>query len=508
MNVVTTLLVILVAAAPLSLLPVIRKAWASPAFSRLGAALAALWIGWAAGALALGAVEPILLYVLAAIVGTVVAISYWRGRAAYGRVAGLPPGSLALSQTLLAIVDRDYYLHAASRYGPVFKMSQFHRPTVCIVGLERGHRLFREHRDSFGPVSQPFNQSVAGGFLRYMDVDTHGVYARLFGRALALPALAPTTGDIDAVCRRVLGTMADACHKSPERDIAPRVYCEQFSHDAFLRVLFGINPGTPGYEQFNTAYSGLRSYNIGTRVDRDTERSLQELREFLGDRARSLAADPASIPPCTLSELHRLDSDMPDRVCVDNLLFILKISSANVASLLLWLLKMLGGHPKWSSRIATAASETDDVGEPALIDSVVKETLRLAQSEYLYRRLLENVEFEGMKLPRGWLVRLCVRESHASDAAFTNPREFDPSRFLQRQSAVREFAPFGYGAHGCNGIAMNDVICRSFLHTLCADFDWSITRDGPLERGLRHWSHWQPSSALRIGIRARGVPMP
>jgi cytochrome P450 len=508
MSTLTVVLVLLLAAAPLPLLPVIRQALASDTFSGLGKALAALWLAWVLVAAALGAISPVLLYLLAAVSALAMALFFLRGRAAYGRAAGLPPGSLALTQTLLAIVDRDYYLKAARRYGPVFKMSQFHRPTVCIIGLERGHRLFREHRDSFGPVAQPFNQSVAGGFLRYMDADTHGVYARLFGRALALPALAPATADIDSACRRVLRAMADACHQDPERDVAPRTYCEQFSHDAFLRVLFGLNADTPAYAQFNAAYEGLRHYNIGARVDRDTARSLQDLRDFLRDRARSLAADPESIPRCTLSELHRLDADMPDRVCIDNLLFILKISSANVASLLLWLLKMLGEHPQWSSTVAMAGREGDETGQLALIDSVVKETLRLAQSEYLYRRLREDVEFDGMKLPRGWLVRLCVRESHASNTAFTNPGEFDPARFLEKQSAVREYAPFGYGAHGCNGIAMNDVICRSFLRTLCTEFDWRITRDGPLERGLRHWSHWQPSSALRIALRAHGEPVP
>jgi cytochrome P450 len=143
----------------------------------------------------------------------------------------------------------------------------------------------------------------------------------------------------------------------------------------------------------------------------------------------------------------------------------------------------------------------------AVIDSVVKETLRLAQSEYLYRRLLEDVEFDGMTLPKGWLVRLCVRESHRSEAVFENPARFDPDRFLRKKSVVTEYAPFGYGAHGCNGIALNDMICRAFLHTLASGFDWTITQDGSLERGFRHWSHWQPSSALRIQMQVCTEPV-
>ena len=125
----------------------------------------------------------------------------------------------------------------------------------------------------------------------------------------------------------------------------------------------------------------------------------------------------------------------------------------------------------------------------------------------MLRRLLEDVEFDGMKLPKGWLVRLCVRESHLSKADYENPMDFDPKRFIGKKSTVKEYAPFGYGAHGCNGIALNDVICRAFLKTLAAGFDWRITQDGPLERGFRHWSHWQPSSALRIDMQIRGEPV-
>jgi len=466
-----------------------------------------MWVAWTLFAVILGLFNPFLVYCLASVVSVAMVFFYWRGRESYGRSAGLPKGSLALSQSLLAIVDQDYYLKAADRYGPVFKMTQFHQATICVLGLERGHRLFREHRDSFGPVPQPFNRAVAGGFLRYMDTKTHTVYARLFGKALALPALTQAVPDVDSICKATMEAMSNACQASNFSSVSPRIYCEQISYDAFVRVLFGLNPGTRAYDEMKAAYSGLSAFNIGKKVDRATDQSLKRLRSFLHTHATSLIDDPASSPTCTLTELHRLDATMPDRVCVDNLLFILKISTANVASLLLWLFKMLGEHPEWMSRIAEAVPRDGEDDKNAVIDSVVKETLRLAQSEYLYRKLVEDVEFEGMTLPKGWLVRLCVRESHRSATVFENPEDFDPDRFLRKRSGVAEYAPFGYGAHGCNGIALTEIICRAFLQTLASGFDWTITQDGPLERGFRHWSHWQPSSALRIQMQVRTEPV-
>jgi cytochrome P450 len=507
MNILTLSVVGLLALIPLPFLPVLRRSTENAPFRRVQMTLVAAWIAGIACAAVLGLLNPALLYGMAVLAGVAAAFFCWRGRASYGRSAGLPNGSLSLSQSLLAIIDRDYYLRAADRYGPIFKMAQFHQPTICVIGLERGHRLFREQLDSFGPVSQPFNRSVSGGFLRYMDTDTHGVYARLFGKALALPVLSHAVPDVERICKAALDAMAHACRTGNSPGTSPRPYCEQLSYDAFVRVLFGLNPGTPAYEEMNAAYSGLRAYNIGRKVDGATQQSLEQLRSLLRSHAKTLIDNPASSPRCTLTELHRLDTAMPDRVCVDNLLFTLKISTANVASLLLWLFKMLGEHPGWMTRIANASCADGKDEQKPVIDSVVKETLRLAQSEYLYRRLLEDVEFEGMTLPKGWLVRLCVRESHRSEAVFDQPKDFDPGRFLGRKRSVTEYAPFGYGAHGCNGIALNDIICRAFLQTLASGFDWAITQDGPLERGLRHWSHWQPGSSLRIGIRVREKPV-
>jgi cytochrome P450 len=70
---------------------------------------------------------------------------------------------------------------------------------------------------------------------------------------------------------------------------------------------------------------------------------------------------------------------------------------------------MLGEHPECMRLIVEAGLNDGEDDRLAVIDSVVKETLRLAQSEYLYRRLLEDVEFDGMTLPKGWLVRLFLK---------------------------------------------------------------------------------------------------
>jgi hypothetical protein len=50
------------------------------------------------------------------------------------------------------------------------------------------------------------------------------------------------------------------------------------------------------------------------------------------------------------------------------------------------------------------------------------------------------------------------------------------------------------------------MICRVTVEELAA-FDWTLARDGELERDFGHWSHWRPSSRLRIRLTAR-TPSP
>ena len=201
-----------------------------------------------------------------------------------------------------------------------------------------------------------------------------------------------------------------------------------------------------------------------------------------------------------LFELRRLDPAMPDATALDNLVFTHKIAVSNTTGLLHWVVALLGRNPAWVGRLHTAPRpcEGDD-----LLAHVVSETLRLAQSEYLYRAIDEDIEVDGHRLPKGWLLRLCVWESHRDPAVFREPEFFDPERFARRRYSTDEYAPFGYGKHACNGIAVNDVVCRAVLEELVDSFVWETVCDGPPAHDLRHWRHWRtnPELALRLTVR-------
>jgi cytochrome P450 len=128
----------------------------------------------------------------------------------------------------------------------------------------------------------------------------------------------------------------------------------------------------------------------------------------------------------------------------------------------------------------------------------VRETLRLEQSEYLIRRTTGEIKLAGFVIPKGWLVRVCVRESHRSAVAFKEPNMFNPDRFIHNQPSRAEYSPFGLSPKkGCLGEDVTMVIGRIFVNEV-AQFDWNVVEDGPPEyRGF----HWKPSSKLRVHLR-------
>lgn len=450
-----------------------------------------------------GWLHPIAALAIAAFLAT-----WWRARPAFGRSRGLPPGSLSLVQSIEAIVDRGYYARQHLRHGPIFKMAQFHRSAVCVVGLERGHRLLRTHRDALGPSPLPFNHEIPGGFLRYMDAKTHGVYGSLFRAAFAGAAVSAAASTTRQVARRELAAMAAVC-ASAGGGVRPAEFLERIVFAAFVRVMLDVEPDTPVYRELEALHAVLRAQSLSRSLTATTRAVLGELRrlvlaESVRLRERMARGDDS---PCALATLVRADPAMPDATSVDNLVFILKISSANVVSLLHWLLRMLGEHPVWLDRVrAEAAGAHGAAPAPAVADRIVMETLRLEQSEYVYRVIREDFEHEGVRFLRGWQLRLCVKESHRSAEVFPDPETFDPDRFLGHTVTRSEYSPFGADHHACNGVELTQMISRVLVEELARGFDLAIARDGHLERDFRHWSHWRPSSKLRLAISHRSRP--
>ncbi len=486
----------------LALLPGLRVA-AHPPLLRLfpkvavAAALAVVTLAGLVAATVLFA--PALLHAWAVLAAVVLTAGFVRARNGFLFGRRLPPGSLSLTASVKAVANRRFYLEQASRHGPVFKTAQFGHKVVCVLGLERGHALLRAHAGSIEPATQPFDGEISGGFLRYMEGDTYRLYGPLFRKAFARPVTEAARPVTVAATRRELEQAALDCARSGGGGVTPGPYLERIVKDAFLKALFGIAPGSADGARLAGPLSALDRQNLGKSLAPATRAALEELHEGLAHITAASTNGSEGPSACALTALQRNDPRMPDATCYDNLLFTYKIAAGNVYGLLHWTLALLGSHGDWRTRVRDELDRPVQADRPGLAERIVLETLRLAQSEYLYKRIGKDIEHEGLILPAGWFIRVCVWESHRDGTAFADPEKFDPDRFLDAFTPA-EYSPFGWGKHACNGIPLAMLISKTLVEELAAGYDWSVSHAEPAERGFRHWAHWRPSSEMTLQL--------
>jgi len=466
-------------------------------------------------AVALAAIAwPLARHAATALALATMAALAWRARPDYGASRNWPPGSLGLAASLDAIGDRHYYREQAARHGPVFKTSQFGRPVACVVGHERARRIYAEHADALVPAELPYNRLLSKGNLRYMPDDEHRVQAPVFRVAFARMDLAGAEDALRASLRRELDALVA---RSPPGGVHARDALDRWTVTALARLFFGVDPLGGRASALAAILPSLRvERGGGSRWRRDfvagVTQLAAEIRAIARDRAAGVPGIAGGTPIEALADAPDGGLDRPARI--ENLVLIFRVASKDVTGLLDWILHFAGAEPLHLDAVRAHGRTAGGPRMQPPIDpatAFVMETLRLEQSEYLYRRVARPIDVDGLRIPAGWILRLCVNESHRDPAVFADPDRFDPGRFRTGTYSRTKYSPFGGNAHGCMGAHIAHFLGRLLVEELALGYAWTVVSDGPIERGSRHRDHWRPSARRRIAMRPRalaGEPAP
>jgi cytochrome P450 len=446
--------------------------------------------------------SPNLLRAGALAAGTILLWERWRARSGYGAGAGLPPGSLALFPRR-PWVDDLYYLKQVKLFGPVFKTSLLHRPMICVYGAELGRELLRHHENELETLPVRFNKFIPGGFLRYMSRGDHGKYRKIIQSAISADCLRAADTGIAASTMTALLEMAENREKRSGLDLNPRYELNDLFFRVFARLFLGITHEHNAYRRLQQLYGDLDIRKMSLIPSHRDREALEEIVALF----RSITQGPADPgwperggPQSIVANLLRKDPDaLADDTLVGNLVYVIHVGRTDLTSLGVWVLKILGDNREWWERFRSEVSSGNSSTIESLASRIIKETLRLEQSEYLYRRAIRDIRFRGHVIPEGWRVRVLIREGHRDAELFASPDCFNPDRFLNEGSAGAGYAPFGLGSHSCIGSHVTFAVMRNLLVELARGFEWDVLRDGPREYG---WAHWQPSSRFRINLAA------
>ncbi|CAO2816267.1 unnamed protein product [Amaranthus hypochondriacus] len=138
-----------------------------------------------------------------------------------------------------------------------------------------------------------------------------------------------------------------------------------------------------------------------------------------------------------------------------------------------------------------------DIQKLKYTNKVVEEVLRMANlSGFLFRRVMEDAEFRGYLIPKGWRVMVWLRQLHNDPNNFDDPMCFNPDRWDTRPKHGT-YLPFGGGLRFCPGSMIIRLIMALFIHHLAIGYKWEMVNpDVPIS----YLSHPLPADGLEISM--------
>jgi retinoid hydroxylase len=147
----------------------------------------------------------------------------------------------------------------------------------------------------------------------------------------------------------------------------------------------------------------------------------------------------------------------------------------------------LARHPEI---LAKARAEQAQIGieTPISIESLKQMTYLdriLRETERMYppigggfRGVVEEFEFNGYRVPKGWQVLYRIPEAHFDPTIYPEPHTFDPDRFdpdrYEYKPSDYTFATYGGGSRICVGMAFAQMELKIIAAMLLRHYRWDL----------------------------------
>jgi cytochrome P450 len=158
-------------------------------------------------------------------------------------------------------------------------------------------------------------------------------------------------------------------------------------------------------------------------------------------------------------------SEMDDRELRDQLVTLLLAGHETTATSLAWTFDMLARTPRVAGRLREEILD----GDEEYLRATITESLRLRPVVPLAgRRLAEDLEFDGYRLPAGSDITPAIYLTHTRPDLYPDPYAFRPERFLENPPESYSWVPFGGGVRRCIGAAFAEFEMRVVLREALA----------------------------------------
>ena len=171
---------------------------------------------------------------------------------------------------------------------------------------------------------------------------------------------------------------------------------------------------------------------------------------------------------------HLIDAGLTDNIIRDQMLTMLIAGHDTSTALLAWTFALLGQHPDIHARVV---KEVDTQEKSALLDQVIKESLRLYPPIHIgNRRVAKEMDFNGDKVPADNRMFYSIYLTHRDPEVWENAEDFCPERFAHgRKTPPFSYVPFGGGPRACIGGAFGQAEARIVMSRLLQTYTFEFT---------------------------------
>ncbi len=405
----------------------------------------------------------------------------------------LPPGEHSFSLARTHRFQRDtlkMLLEYRERFGNIYTVRLFHRPTVVMLGPEANHYVtvsgahkFSWRRGMFGEQLTP----LIGDGLITTDDEYHDR-----ARKIMMPAFHAKRMD------SAVAVMADEAERAVEpwsQGTTVDVYhwIRDLSMSIAMRALLGLDPrsGSVGHEAATWFERGLAFYDTETwmmmlRGPGSPWSKMKAARGRLDEivyaeiaNRRHADAEGDDVLSMLLSARDEDGEGLTDTELRDQLMHLLFGGHDTSSSTVSFLVYELIRNPDVMARVVAEIDQVLAGRAPTMaelakelpeLDLAMDETLRLYPPVWFGPRMaVEDFEFEGHAVPAGTQIIHCSWASHRLPDVFPDPEAFIPERFTaEARSALPKgaYIPFGAGSRICIGKRFGQLVVKAVVVTI------------------------------------------
>ncbi|GAA3952490.1 cytochrome P450 [Gordonia caeni] len=374
------------------------------------------------------------------------------------------------------------------QYGEIFAMNALGARMVTARGAAAASEILMNKDRAFAnaPAWSYFIGPFFNRGIMLLDFDEHRHHRHIMQQAFAPKKLHGYFEEMQPV-------IIDRVAKFPTGQVKLFEQFKELTLDVALEIFLGMELSKDEADRLNKAF--IETVRAGVALVRKPVpggrwwkgiRSRKILEEFFYEH---IDAKRATETPDLFSVLCHAESDdgdtFTDEDVVNHMIFVLMAAHDTSTITMTQMAYRMAEHPKWQAAARAQSMDLgptltyDDLGEMTVLDSVMKESLRMCPPVPAQPRMaIKDTQVLGHYIPEGTMVVIPQMANHRDPAYFTDPDTFDPDRFSPERAEDKghrmAWMPFGGGVHKCIGLYFGQMEIKTIMHNLLRDYEWFV----------------------------------